>query len=120
MRGLDVVGPEVEVDLVDAVARPLVVDQGARTELGDRQETRAGHELVAPLALAPARHKRRDRQARKVVAGQEALRGEVAIGVEVALVDAFGLGEQADLAFRLGAQAARVVALGLRPGSGRR
>ena len=113
--GLDVVGPEVEIDLVDAVARALVVDQGARAELGDGQETRARHELVASLALAAAGHIRRERQAREVVAGQEALRGEVAVGVEVAFVDAFGLGEQADLAFRLRAQPARVVALGLRP-----
>ncbi len=115
VRRLDVVGAEVEIDLVDPVARALVVDQRARAELGDGQEARARDELVAALALAPARHVGRERQAREVVAGQEALRREVAVGVEIALVDALGLGEQADLALRLGAQAPGVVALGLRP-----
>ena len=73
VRRLDVVGAEVEIDLVDAVACALVVDERARAELGDRQEARARDELVAALALAPARDVGRERQAREVVAGQEAL-----------------------------------------------
>ena len=57
-----------------------------------------------------------DRQPGKVVAGQEPLCREVAVGVEVALVDPFGFREQTNLCLRLRAQSAGVVALRFGPG----
>ena len=112
----DGVRTKVEIDLVHPVARALVVDQRAGAELRDGEEAGAGDELVTPLAPAPARHVGGDRQPGEVVAGEEALRREIAVGVEVPLVDPLRFGEQADLALGLCAQPPRVVALGLRPG----
>jgi hypothetical protein len=43
-RGL--VAADRQDDLVDLVARALVIDDGARTELGDGQEPRAAQEVV--------------------------------------------------------------------------
>ena len=115
VRVLDRVGAEIEVDLVHPVTRALVVDQGAGTELGDGEKAGAGDVLVASGAPAPGRHVGGDREPGEVVAGQEAFRREVPVGVEVAFVDAFGLGEEADLALGLRAQPSRMVALALRP-----
>ena len=116
MGGLDVVRAEVEVDFVNAVASALVVDEGARAELGDGEEARAGDEFVAAFALAAGGHIGGEGQAREVVARQETLSGEVAVGVEIALVNAFGLREQANLAFGLRPQAAGMIALGFGTG----
>jgi len=70
-------------DAVDAVAAALVVDDGARAELGDGDEAGPAQELLLPLLVLARRDISSDRQAREVVAGQEAFGGEVAIAVEV-------------------------------------
>ncbi len=75
-----------ELDLVDLVALPFVVDQRAGAELADRDEARAVDELaVAGHAPTPG-DIGAQRQTRERVARQEALGGEVAVGVEVALL----------------------------------
>ena len=76
---------------VDEVARPFVVDHRARAEFGDGKEPRSRKELVSLLGT-PSWNIRRQRQAREVVPGQEALTGEVAIAVEIGLDDVLGLG----------------------------
>ena len=63
-----------------------MVDEVPRPELADRQEARAGQELVVAPDAAAGRDERREREAGERVAGQEALGGEVAVAVEVALV----------------------------------
>src|SRR5260370_6338787 len=75
------------------------------------RETNSSRRFV----LAPPRKIGGKRQTREVIAGKKALCCEVAVGVEITLVDALGLREQADLAFRLSAQAAGLTALALRP-----
>ena len=71
-------------DLVRLVLRAVVVHDGVRPELAQRQEARA-RQVTVRLALrrTPARDERRDRQAREVVPRQEALGGQVAVRVEV-------------------------------------
>jgi len=74
---------------VDLVPRALVVDQRARAELVDREEPRP-LDVVAvalPAARPAPRHVRRQRQAWERVPREEALGGEVAVGVEVGLAD---------------------------------
>lgn len=114
MSRFDVVRAEIEVNLVNAVAGAFVINESAGAELGNGQETRAGDELIAPFSPAPARDIGRKRQAREVVAGQKSFGGKIAVRIEVAFVDAFRLGQQSNLALGLGAEAARLVALGLR------
>ena len=68
---------------VHLVASALVVDQSAGSELADGQE--AGALQVLPAFYAPA-HRRDERgqgEAGEGVARQEALRGQVPVGVEV-------------------------------------
>ena len=115
VRVLDRFGAEIEVDLVHPIARALVVDQGGGTELRDGEKAGAGDVFVAPGAPAPGRHVGGDREPGKVVAGQEPFRREIPVRVEVAFVDAFGLGEEANLAFGLRAQPSGMVALGIGP-----
>ena len=93
-----------------------MVDQRPGAEFRDRQEARARDVFVAPAAPAPARHVGGNRQPGEIVPRQESLRREIAVGVEVPLVDALSLGEQPDLAFGLSAQPARMIALRLRTG----
>jgi hypothetical protein len=93
-----------------------VVHERPRPELRDGQKPRTRDELVFSLVPTPARHIGRERQSREVVAGQEAFGCEVAIGVEVPLVDSLSLGEKTDLTLRLRAQPLGVVTLGVRPG----
>ena len=69
--------------------RSLVIEDVAGAELTQRHEARAGD----VLALA-ARHPDAHRQRGEVVAGQEALAGEVAVRIEVALVAADVASEQ--------------------------
>src|SRR5262249_15636336 len=114
MRGLDGVRAKIEIDLVDAIAPSLVVDQGPRAKLRDGQEAWTRDKFVAASPLAPARDVGRERQTREVVAREEALCGEVAVGIKVPFVDAFRFSEQANLAFCLGTQTAGLIALGLR------
>jgi hypothetical protein len=114
VRCFEGVGTKIEVDLVDAIAPSLMVDEGTRTELGDGQETRARDKFVAAFTLAPAGDIGRQRQTREVIARKEALCGEVAVRIKVPFVDTFGFGEQANLAFCLGTQTAGLIALGLR------
>ena len=68
----------------DAVRAPLVVDEAARAELGERQEARPLQVGLASAAVVRRRDVGHERQAREVVARQEALGREVAVGVEVA------------------------------------
>src|SRR5581483_12491685 len=72
-------------DPVDEVARALVVDDAARPELGDREETRPLQELVASLPIATRRDEGREWEAREAVARQEALAREITVAVEVRL-----------------------------------
>ena len=85
----------------DPVGAPLVVDEAARTELGKREEARA-LEVRLPSTAVPARRDvREERQSREVVPGQEALRGEVAVGIEVARSRVRPALEQVELVHRL-------------------
>src|SRR5690554_4523503 len=83
---------------LDAVLLALVIDQAERAEFRDSQEARPReHTAVAlPAPLAGAGDEGGQRQAREVVAGEEALAGEVAVGLEVRLTPAVVL-EQAQL-----------------------
>ena len=76
-----------ELDTDDLVPRTLVVDQRSRAELVDGEE--AGSLEVVAVALAARAAALGDvggeRQAGEGVSGQEALGGEVAVGVEVRL-----------------------------------
>jgi hypothetical protein len=100
--------PRGHEDPVDDVARALVVDDRAWAELGDGQEARAGDELVA---LAATGDEGRKRQAREVVAGQEALAREIAVAVEVRLDEILRLGEELELYVGLVAQTAGALLL---------
>src|SRR5258706_12892761 len=97
MRRFNVVRTKIKIDFVDTVACALVINQRSGAKLRDCEKTRARHELVASLAEATARHKRRKWQARKVVPRQETLRGKIAIRIKVAFVDASSFGEQPNL-----------------------
>ena len=77
-----------------------MIDDSSRPKLRDGQETRARQVLVA-LLVAPPWNIGRERQAREIVARQEALAGKVAITVEVGLFQALDIGEQRQLRFRL-------------------
>ena len=76
-----------QADAVDLVAGALVVDERAGAELADRHEPGPLDEVAFPAAAgAPfRRNERRQRQPRERIAGQEAFRGEVAVGVEITL-----------------------------------
>ena len=74
----------------------------------------AGDEFVAALALAPAWDVGRRRQARKVVTREKSFGGKAAVRVKILFVNAFGFGQQADLAFGFCPQAAGAIALCLR------
>ena len=81
-----------EADPVDLVAGALVVDERAGAELADGQEPWA-LDVVALAVACPAfgGDERRERQPGERVAGQEPFGGEVAVGVEVALIDVVDL-----------------------------
>jgi len=66
-------------DAADLVLRPFVIDHVVRRKLVDRQETRPGNEL----AFTATGDENADGQRGEVVSGQEALAGQVAVGVEV-------------------------------------
>ena len=85
----------------DPIGAPLVVDEAARTELGKRKETRALEVCLASTTLPTRRDVREERQSREVVPGQEALRGEVAVGIEVARSRVRPALEQLELVHRL-------------------
>ena len=76
-----------QADAVDLVTRPLVVDERAGAELADRHEPGPLDEISFPAAAgAPfRRNERRQRQSREGIAGQEAFRSEIAVGVEITL-----------------------------------
>ena len=68
----------------DPVGAPLVVDEAARAELGQRKEARSLEVRLPPATVPASRDVREQRQPREVVSGQEALGGEIAVRVEVA------------------------------------
>lgn len=74
--------------LGDLVAVAFVVHEGAGPELGDSEEARPAHEVAVDGTDGPlaTRDERRQGQSGKAVSRQEALGGEVAVAVEVALV----------------------------------
>ena len=77
---------------VDFVAGTLVVDERPWPELADGQEPGPLDVVALTVAgLTLGRDERCQRQSGKRVAGQEPFRGEVAVGVEVTLVDVVGL-----------------------------
>src|SRR5262249_50098161 len=71
-----------QLGLVDTIGAALVVDQAARAELGDGNEPRP---LPAGAFRTGGRggHIGIKRKAREIVAGEEALGREIAIGIEV-------------------------------------
>ena len=85
----------------DPVGASLVVDEAARAELGKRQEARTLEVGLPPTAVPACRDVREERQPGEVVPGQEALRGEVAVGVEVARERVRPPLEQVELVHRL-------------------
>ena len=85
----------------DPVGASLVVDEAARAELGERQEARTLEVRLPPTAIPACRDVREERQSREVVPGQEALRGEVAVRVEVARERVRPPLEQVELVHRL-------------------
>src|SRR5262245_14774266 len=101
--GAVLVSLDGENDLVDHVARALVVDDAARAELGDCEEARTGEELVHTPLLATAGQESRQRKAWEVVPWKEALAREVAIAVEVGVRRRRSLEEQPKLGLGLGA-----------------
>src|SRR5262249_49983875 len=69
---------------IDAERAALMVDQAARSEFGDREKARALQIGGLPaLGTADRRHVGIEWQSRKVVAGQEAFRRKVPVGVEI-------------------------------------
>ncbi len=99
----------------DAVGAALVIDEAARAELGERQEARTLQVGLASPSIVRRRHVRHQRQAREVVARQEALGGEVAVGVEVAREAAVPVCSRLSWSMRL-----RVAGLRRRSSRGRR
>src|ERR1035441_9310678 len=88
-----------------------MVDNGARAELGDSQESRPREILLAILRLTPARNECRKRETRKAVTGQETFTGEIAVTVEIGLDDVFRLREKPDLLLSLAAEPFRLFLL---------
>jgi hypothetical protein len=76
-------GVRAELDAVDQVAVALVVDERTGAELADGQETGALQVVTVAVAASVQGDVGRQRQAREGVAGQEALAGQIAVGVEV-------------------------------------
>jgi hypothetical protein len=84
VRGRRVARAERELRPHDAVRAPLVVDEAARPELGEREEAGPLQVRLLAAAVLRGRHVRHERQSGEVVPGEEALRREVAVRVEVA------------------------------------
>ena len=112
MGGLDLVRSEIQIHLVGPVPGAFVIDQRPRAELRYGKEPGPRDELVAAGSQPPAGHIGRQRQPGEIVTRQEALGSKIPPGIEVAPIDAFGLGEQPYLALGLGAEAPRMGALG--------
>src|SRR5437867_544602 len=93
-----------------------MVDDRAGAELGDRQEARACHELVAASSRASSWDVGREREPREAVAGQKTLASEIAVAVEVRLREVLGFGQDFDLRLRLLTESPRLGSLALAPG----
>ena len=93
--------PERQERPHDPVGASLVIDEAARAELRKREEARALEVGLPPAAIPTRRNVREERQPGKVVPGQEALGGEVAVRVEVARERARAALEQVELVHRL-------------------
>jgi hypothetical protein len=50
---LDVITAEIQINLIDPVSGPLVIDESPGAELGDCQEAGAGKELVTASTAPP-------------------------------------------------------------------
>ena len=84
-----------QADPVHLVAGAFVVDERVGAEFADRDEPGPLHVVALAVLGAPVGgDERRERQPGERVAGQEALGGEVAVGVEVALRDVVDLAAQ--------------------------
>ena len=81
----------------DAVLAALMVDEAVGAKLAQGQEPGARQEALAPDVAPSGRYVGHERQAREVVARQEALAGQVAVGVEVAVEGAFAGQQQVAL-----------------------
>ena len=99
--------PEREERPRHPVGAPFVINEAARAELGQREEARTLQVGLPPAAVPTRRDVREEGQPGEVVAGQEALGGEVAVRVEVARERARAALQQVELVHRL-----RVPALG--------
>ena len=118
----DMIGrADVELGAHHPVHAPLVVDEAARPELRQRQEARAAdHAAFFVLALdgtaAAGGDPSHQRQAREVVTWQEALAGEVAVGVEVGVLRIARLQQHGVLAGCVAIAALGVLLLDVRGG----
>ena len=83
--------------LGDAVLAALVVDEAVGAELAQRQEARTRQETLATDVAAACRQVGQQRQAWEVVARQETLAGQIAVGVEVAVEGAVAGQQQVTL-----------------------
>src|SRR3954453_1649521 len=83
------------------VRAPFVIDEAAGPELGKCQEPRGLKVRLTPATVAARRDIREEWQPREVVPGQEALRGQVAVCVEVAREGTRAALEQVELVDRL-------------------
>ena len=85
----------------DTVGAPLVVHETAGAELGKGDEARTLQVRLAPATVSTRRDVGEQREPREVVPRQKALRGEVAVGVEVARKRLRATLEQVELVHRL-------------------
>ena len=90
-----------EQDAHNPVCAPLVIDEAARAELGQRKEPRSLEISRPPSAVPSRRDVREERQPWEVVPRKEALCGKVAVRVEVAGVRIRPALEQFELIQRL-------------------
>src|SRR5687768_11931328 len=83
-----------ENDLAHAILAAFVIDDAARAEFGEAKETRPGEEGIFADTFLARWHERHERQTREVIAGQEALAGKIAVGIEVGVGRGRGLQQQ--------------------------
>ena len=107
---------DVELGPHDPVHAALVVDEAAGAELRERKKPgTADHAALVILALdrasAPRGNPGHQRQAWEVVARQEALAGQVAVGVEVGVLGVARLQEHGVLAGGIAIAALRILLL---------
>src|SRR6185312_6742543 len=80
-----------------AISTSLVIDETTRTELGKRENARSLQERGTASTIRPTGHISHQWQAREVVAREKALRGEISVGVEIAVAALTVVQQQFDL-----------------------